>query len=444
VTDGRPIVKEILVPAGESWRDLAAGRDIPDNHVARVLTFLGSTVREDLVHTSYAGGAHGLLDQEDVADIVERLVLVGVDGAGRALRRRNFEVTAEELVQDVDSIYLCETTIPDRGTLRYVLIDIRPGGDGSPRPYEATLICRRDDFEAVYRHLGIGGSGGAVWRGAGMEDRSSFLELEPSDYAFDSEMLTLLRRETIEFLKGEAASRLREWGVPAKRGIVLWGDPGNGKTLLTRVCARFALEAGMNVVIIEGRRRSRRSFDPSAMGLGDELRVAAARAPALLIFEDIDLHCGTRGESADASGGGREQQKPLAELLDFLDGIEPTEGYVLLASTNDLESLDRALLRSGRIDVEIKVDNPTREQRVTALGKALALGPTPAPSLEGVVDLLEGTSFADVAEVARRFKIAAAAEGCAALDNCLLDAAVSVLRDQRRLGGGDEADLADA
>src|SRR5205823_112377 len=122
-------------------------------------------------------------------------------------------------------------------------------------------------------------------------------------------------------LEGEVARQLRKWGVPAKRGVVLFGEPGNGKTVLTRICAKHALASGINVVIVEGKRRSVYSYDRSTMGIGDELRRGAAAGPSLLVFEDIDLHCQARQESeapASLAWSSREDNA-LAEILDFLD-----------------------------------------------------------------------------------------------------------------------------
>lgn len=426
--------KEIPVWAGGLWRDVAKGRDIPDQQISRILTFLGSTSQNDLVHTGYAGNAHGLFDEME--DIVEQLVLVGADGSGRRLRRRRFDVSAGELARDVDAIYLCEATVGDVGTLRYAMLDIRSAGDDtSAKAYEGTLMCRRSDFAAVYARLRMGGSGGAIWRGGAVEDTEPILKLDEANFTFEEELLQRIKRESVEFLQGEVAACLREWQVPAKTGIVLWGAPGNGKTVLTRICAKYALQAGMNVVIIEGRRRSRFSYDSGSMGLGDELRRAAGRSPALLIFEDLDLHCERRPESSKeiVFASQPEQQQPLAELLDFLDGVESTHGYVLLASTNHVDRLDPALRRPGRIDVEIEISEPTTKQRLEALSRIVQVGPQSPPDCGQAAEFLVGVSFADLAEVGRRYKIAAAWDPDGDRQRQLQEAAEDFMHERNRM-----------
>lgn len=396
------VVPDYFIAAGRSWEQIT-GRRLPDHHIARILTFLRSTSGEDLVSVKYYG-PEGLFDE--MGDIYERLVFIGEDGAGTELRRKKFEVTVDELSRDFDAIYLCQSLRADASGVRYVVLDI--GSEDFDRK-DATLVCRRDEFSTVYEHLEIGGSGTGLWRGAVREDPSTILSLDEAEYVFGDQLVADLVRETVDFLRGDVAARLRAWKVPAKRGILLFGPPGNGKTVLTRLCAKHVLEAGMTVVIIEGRRRSRMSFDRASMGVGDELRRAAARGPALLVLEDIDLHCKRRQGSLSADVVGQHEENPaLAEILDFLDGFDKTEGYVLLASTNYVDRLDPALRRTGRIDREISIDFPPATQRVQALQRFLGSGPSPPPNPTQVAELLDGASFADLAEVVKRYKLIAA------------------------------------
>jgi SpoVK/Ycf46/Vps4 family AAA+-type ATPase len=288
----------------------------------------------------------------------------------------------------------------------------------------------------------MGGRGGAVWRGSSTEDADTFLSIDEQTFTIPDGLLERLVGETIDYLDGPSAALLRKWGEPAKRGVVLYGPPGNGKTVLTRLCAQRALVRDMNVVIIEGRRRSRATFDRDAMGLGDELRRAVSRGRALLVFEDIDLHCARRHANEDnyRERDAAAQNEELSELLDFLDGVEPTEGYALLATTNYIDRLDPALRRTGRIDVEIEIAAPTQPLREAALAKMLQRGPNPVPDPSVIAPILNGFSFSDLAEAVRRYKILAANYMHAKPQDLLLTAAEDLVRERSVLTRESAAD----
>lgn len=430
-------MKVTPIRAGSTWSELTGVDKLHDDDITRIMAFLGATSEDELVNSRWYGWANTDNLDEKYEDVVERLVLVGVDGAGRTLRRERYDSSAEELIDSIDSIFLCEIPLVGGGSLRYCVTDISSGDNKSYVSQRSNaLLCRRADFDAVYRKLRIGGYGGSVWRGSHTENADRYVNLKVDEYEFPEGFVNRLIADTVFFLQGEIAARLREWGVPAKRGVLLHGAPGNGKTILTRICAKSALAQGMNVVIIEGKRRSRQSTGGDTMGVGDELRQGAARGPSLLIFEDIDLHCQRRQEPIQQDGKAiqiqavvREDQA-LAELLDFLDGVEPTAGYVLLATTNYPEDLDPALRRSGRLDLEVEVSPPTRAQVEAVLRRLIRLGPQPMPDVAAAADYLDGASFADIAETTRRYKILAASGDCGAPADCLVSAAQDLARER--------------
>lgn len=397
---------------GITWQDLARGRSLPGPLITKITSFLASKSSDDLVCTTSWFTAQDIAD--DATEILERIAIVGKDGAGGYLRRTDFEVDAATLQHNYDSILLCQTMHGDNAQLRFVLFDIGTGpGDTSTGIENSTLVCRKIDFVTLYEALGMGGSGGGiVWVGNHVVDRDRYLNFDDSVFMFPERFVSELINETVHFLEGEEAQKLRDWDVPAKRGILLYGKPGNGKTIASRICAKHALLANLNVVIIQGQRKSAFRSDSQFSGIGDELRRAASRGPALLLFEDIDLHVPSRPHRQSGVESREDRQRgALSEILDFLDGIEPTRGYVLLASTNFRERLDPALIRSGRIDREIEMASPNRSASAQVLHRYISTGPTPVLNLsviEGVLARLPDCSYADLAEVARRFKIRAA------------------------------------
>lgn len=394
-----PIPYKVLpVETGARWAEILRTGDVPAGIVNRIKAHLSSIGSDDLVYTNLFGFAKSEMDDDD-PDIFDKLVLVGADGAGRQLRRRSFGDDPDKLIDNVGAIYLCRAVSAGKPDIPYVLIDTLP----SDSDEKAKLMCRRVDFTALHALLRMGGRGGALWRGSYTENSDDIKALREEDYEFQDNLLSDVLDQTVNFLTGEKAEKLRAWGLPPKRGVILYGQPGNGKTVLTRLCAKRALELGVNVVIIEGKRRS--TFDYDRISFGDQLRQGAARGPALLLFEDLDLHCPPR--PVEPSDTKDVDNSPLAELLEFLDGVVPTKGYALLATTNYIERIDPALARSGRLEGRFKASGPTLPTRIKLLNRYLEIGPEPRPEVSAVAKLLDGCSFADLAEISRRFKISA-------------------------------------
>lgn len=137
------------------------------------------------------------------------------------------------------------------------------------------------------------------------------------------------------FLPITHADELRNAGLPTRRGVLLTGRPGTGKTLTARIAARLALDAGWTVFYLS-----------DASGLPTALRMAAAHEPAVLIAEDIDRDLsGERDEFAD-------------EVLNALDGLDRSARVVFIATSNAPEDLPAALLRPGRLDSFLVFEAP--------------------------------------------------------------------------------------
>ncbi|KAJ5532130.1 26S proteasome regulatory subunit [Penicillium frequentans] len=138
-------------------------------------------------------------------------------------------------------------------------------------------------------------------------------------------------------------------GIAQPKGVLLYGPPGTGKTLLARAVAhhtdcRFIRVSGSELVqkyIGEGSRMVRELFV-----------MAREHAPSIIFMDEIDSIGSSRIDSA--GGGDSEVQRTMLELLNQLDGFEPTKNIKIIMATNRLDILDPALLRPGRIDRKIE------------------------------------------------------------------------------------------
>ena len=166
-------------------------------------------------------------------------------------------------------------------------------------------------------------------------------------------------REVTDYLKDP--KKFEAYGAAAPKGVLLFGSPGCGKTLLARAVAG---ESGVPFFSISGA-----EFVESLVGVGaarvrDLFRQVASVAPAIVFIDEIDA-VGRRREGEGVSGGEREQT--VNQLLVEMDGFEVTAGIVVMGATNRPDILDPALLRPGRFDRHVTLEPPDIQGRETIL-----------------------------------------------------------------------------
>jgi 26S proteasome regulatory subunit T5 len=162
------------------------------------------------------------------------------------------------------------------------------------------------------------------------------------------------------------ADRFKKLGIKPPKGVLLHGPPGTGKTLLARACAKstdavFLKLAGPQLVqmyIGDGAKMVRDAFD-----LAKEK--SKGRGGAIIFIDEIDAIGTKRGDGDD--GGNREVQRTMLELLNQMDGFSGDDRIKVIAATNRPETLDPALLRSGRLDRKVELPLPDEVSRVRVL-----------------------------------------------------------------------------
>src|SRR3954463_10403702 len=200
-------------------------------------------------------------------------------------------------------------------------------------------------------------------------------------------------QEIKEFLSEPA--KFQAVGAKIPKGVLLYGQPGTGKTLLARAVAG---EAGVPFFSISGSDFVEMFVGVGASRVRDLFEQAKENAPAIVFIDEIDAVGRHRG--AGMGGGHDEREQTLNQLLVEMDGFDVRGGVILIAATNRPDILDPALLRPGRFDRQIQVDAPDlagREQilKVHARGKPLA----PDVNLIAVARRTPGFSGADLANV---------------------------------------------
>jgi cell division protease FtsH len=158
-------------------------------------------------------------------------------------------------------------------------------------------------------------------------------------------------QEVVEFLKNP--KKFQALGAKIPKGVLLLGPPGCGKTLLARAVAG---EAGVPFFHISGSDFVEMFVGVGASRVRDLFDTAKANKPSLVFIDEIDAVGRQRG--AGLGGGHDEREQTLNQLLVEMDGFDPNSGVILIAATNRPDVLDPALLRPGRFDRRVVVDNP--------------------------------------------------------------------------------------
>jgi cell division protease FtsH len=225
-------------------------------------------------------------------------------------------------------------------------------------------------------------------------------------------------QEIKEFLQEPA--KFQAVGAKIPKGVLLYGQPGTGKTLLARAVAG---EAGVPFFSISGSDFVEMFVGVGASRVRDLFEQAKANAPAIVFVDEIDAVGRHRG--AGLGGGHDEREQTLNQLLVEMDGFDVTGGVILIAATNRPDILDPALLRPGRFDRQIAVAAPDMLGRAQILGVHATGKPLAADvDLEAVARRTPGFTGADLANVLNEAALLTARGGHKLIDNAALDEAI--------------------
>lgn len=212
--------------------------------------------------------------------------------------------------------------------------------------------------------------------------------------------------EIVEFLK--EPQKYTDLGGKIPKGALLVGPPGTGKTLLAKAVAG---EANVPFFSLAGSDFVEMFVGVGASRVRDLFKQAKEKAPCIVFIDEIDAVGRARGKNP-AMGGNDERENTLNQLLTEMDGFGSNSGVIILAATNRVDVLDKALLRAGRFDRQIHVDLPDLNERKEVFG--VHLRPIKIDNTVDV-DLLArqtpGFSGADIANVCNEAALIAARHG---------------------------------
>lgn len=210
--------------------------------------------------------------------------------------------------------------------------------------------------------------------------------------------------EIVDFLKNP--KKYEKLGAKIPRGVLLAGDPGTGKTLMARAVAG---EANVPFFSISGSEFAEMFVGVGASRVRDLFGKAKKNAPSIIFIDEIDAVAHKR----DARGGaGREDEQTLNQILVEMDGFDNDSGVIVIAATNRVDMLDKALLRPGRFDRHVNVTLPERKDRVEILKVHFKNKPVDEKvSIDALAAKTAGSSGADLANIANEAAITAARLG---------------------------------
>jgi len=211
--------------------------------------------------------------------------------------------------------------------------------------------------------------------------------------------LDAVKKQLIEMVQWpfEHPEIFMKYGQKPSRGVLFFGPPGCGKTLLAKAVAS---ESVANFISIKGPELLTMWFGESEANVRDVFDKARAASPCILFFDELDSIAKARGSSLGDAGGAGD--RVMNQLLTEMDGVTAQKMVFFIGATNRPDILDPAMLRPGRLDSLIYIGLPDFEARISIFKACLRKSPIdPGVDYEYFADRTEGFSGADISGVCK-------------------------------------------
>ncbi|KAI3644208.1 hypothetical protein MP228_010372 [Amoeboaphelidium protococcarum] len=204
-------------------------------------------------------------------------------------------------------------------------------------------------------------------------------------------------QETVQY-PVEHPEKFLKYGMQPSKGVLFYGPPGCGKTLLAKAIAN---ECQANFVSVKGPELLTMWFGESEANVRDIFDKARAAAPCVMFFDELDSIAKARGGSMGDAGGAGD--RVLNQILTEMDGMNAKKNVFVIGATNRPDQIDPALLRPGRLDQLIYIPLPDEGSRLSILKAALKKSPVaPDVDLNYLGRVTNGFSGADLTEICQR------------------------------------------
>jgi len=207
-----------------------------------------------------------------------------------------------------------------------------------------------------------------------------------------------MKKELFEILEIQLkySNLMAQMKIPPIRGILLYGPPGVGKTMMAKALANTL---GVKLIMLSGAEILYKGYEGAVAAVKEVFNRARENKPAIILLDEIDA-IAPRREAYKSEGN-----KVVNQLLTEMDGIRTLRDVVVIATTNRIEDVDPALLRPGRFDKVVFMPLPNRDERRDIFEKYLGKETCSKVNCDALAALTEGYSGADLASVTREAKL---------------------------------------